>query len=840
LAQYQKKTNKTAASSAKKNSNKKSSAKKPAEKRVASNTRNREISGIIIIAIGILLLVSVLLASDGSTSGLGAVGGFFADAMRLLAGQAAIVFPIFLLTFGGLVFADRYTGMLNGRLFGLSVVLLAILGLLHLKLEFLPWTEYIKAAALGTGGGVIGAVFAFLLQTAFGRILSTIIFVFALLIGLLLVTRISLKTVCSAVFASVCNFFSGLRPDDEEVAEMQRLKEAQRKEEKLKIPAKKDITKEPKHNVLHNEPEVPARTPRIFISDDIAGNIFSPALEAGAAPLTPEKNAFAKEFLPDITTQNDLKEQPAEEPVKETLKEAVPELAEGEEVIYSNPAAAEIPVEATPEETLSEPAAKEYILPQPELISMPVNIKNPRMDKAITDSVSLLEETLNNFGVKATVTQVVAGPSVTRYELQPAPGIKVSRIVGLTDDIALALAAPDVRIEAPIPGRSVVGIEVPRDESITVHFREVIESDAFSNAKSKISFALGKDIAGNYIVGDLAKMPHLLVAGATGTGKSVCINSFICSILFKAKPDEVKFLLIDPKKVELSTYAGLPHLNSPVVTDVKKAAGCLKWVVSEMENRYDIFSGEGVRNFTEYNNKFPEKPLCHIVVIIDELADLMMTAKDDVEQSICRLAQMARAAGIHLVIATQRPSVDVLTGLIKANIPSRIAFAVSSGVDSRTILDMHGAERLIGKGDMLYSPIGQSKPTRVQGTFISDKDVEQLVLYCKAQAKPQYCETAAAAMEAAVNDTGKASVSHERTADDKDPLFYEAARLIITTGQASTSYLQRRFSIGNPRAGRLIDCLADNGVVSGPDGSKPRNILMTLDQFEEKFGGVSQ
>jgi len=385
-----------------------------------------------------------------------------------------------------------------------------------------------------------------------------------------------------------------------------------------------------------------------------------------------------------------------------------------------------------------------------------------------------------------------------------------------------------VRIEAPIPGRSVVGIEVPREEVATVFFREVIESPEFQNSPSKITFALGKDISGSVIVGDLAKMPHLLIAGATGMGKSVCLNSLICSILYKSKPHEVKFLLIDPKKVELSNYAGMPHLNSPVVTDLKKAAPSLKWVVNEMENRYSLFAAAGVKDFGRYNETHQESRLPHIVVIIDELSDLMLVAPGEIEEYICRLAQMARAAGIHLVVATQRPSVDVITGLIKANIPSRIAFAVSSNTDSRTILDASGAERLVGKGDMLYSPVGFSKPLRVQGTFISEEDTQKLVEYCKAQASPHYCKEIEAVQE-------EAERGSERS-NDKDQLFYEAARMIIMSGQASTSYLQRRFSIGNPRAGRLIDALCEAGVVSGPDGSKPRNVLMTLEEFESVYG----
>ena len=450
------------------------------------------------------------------------------------------------------------------------------------------------------------------------------------------------------------------------------------------------------------------------------------------------------------------------------------------------------------------------------------------MNAIITENIGKLEQTLKNFGISAKVTQVVAGPAVVRYELQPAPGVKVSKIVNLSDDIALGLAATQVRIEAPVPGKSVVGIEVPKGEITTVYFRDVIESENFQKAKSKISVGFGKDISGDCLVGDLAKMPHLMIAGATGSGKSVCINTLICSILYKATPKEVKFLLVDPKKVELSQYAGLPHLIAPVVTDPKKAAAALKWVVNEMENRYSLFAGNMVKDFERYNELHPEAPLPQIVVLIDELADLMMVAARDVEDAICRLAQMARAAGIHLVIATQRPSVDVITGLIKANIPSRIAFAVSSQIDSRTILDMAGAERLLGKGDMLYYPAGMAKPLRVQGAIIFEDDIQNLVAYCKNQCKPEY-------LDPVVDVTSHAI---EEKVEDTDPLFMEAVRLVLTAGQASTSFLQRRMRIGNPRAGRLIDIMEQNGIVGPSEGAKARNILMTLEDFEERFGST--
>jgi S-DNA-T family DNA segregation ATPase FtsK/SpoIIIE len=386
-----------------------------------------------------------------------------------------------------------------------------------------------------------------------------------------------------------------------------------------------------------------------------------------------------------------------------------------------------------------------------------------------------------------------------------------------------------VRIEAPIPGKSAIGIEVARNQIDTVYFREVMESAEFAASESKLSFALGKNIGGEPIVGDLAKMPHLLIAGATGSGKSICVNSILCSLLYKAKPDEVKLMLIDPKKVEMAHFNNLPHLVAPVVTDNKKAANALKWVVNEMENRYSLFVSSSVKDFAAYNLARSEEPLPQIVVVIDELADLMMVARHEVEDAICRIAQMARAAGIYLVVATQRPSVDVITGLIKANIPSRIAFAVSSYTDSRTILDIGGAEKLLGRGDMLYSPIGSNKPLRVQGSFIAEKDIAKLVKYCTEQAAPRFME---AAVEAAA-----AERSPERL-DELDELFYEAGALIISSQQASTSFLQRRLSIGNPRAARIVDQLAEKGVIGGPKGAKPRDILMGLEEFADIYGAI--
>ena len=457
--------------------------------------------------------------------------------------------------------------------------------------------------------------------------------------------------------------------------------------------------------------------------------------------------------------------------------------------------------------------------------------------KMLADTAAKLQKTLYSFGVSAKVENVSVGPTITRYELKPAEGTRVSKIANLADDIALNLAAETIRIEAPIPGKQAVGIEVPNKEKEAVHLREVIESSEFENNKSKLSVALGKDVAGKTIIADIGKMPHVLIAGSTGSGKSVCINSIITSIIYNAKPSEVKLVMVDPKVVELSVYNGIPHLLIPVVTDPKKAAGALAWAVQEMDDRYNKFAQKGVRDLKGYNKAIEKEnenaKLPQIVIIIDELADLMMVAAKEVEEAICRLAQKARAAGMHLVIATQRPSVDVITGLIKANVPSRIAFAVSSQVDSRTILDSTGAEKLLGKGDMLFYPVGASKPIRIQGAFVSDEEVEKIVDFIKANAgEVNYSEDIIESIEKS-NKSDKELLESEACEDDSDPFLQDAIETVIETGQASTSFIQRKFKVGYARAGRIIDQMEERGIISGYQGSKPREVLMSKEKWEE-------
>ncbi|MBS3994584.1 MAG: DUF87 domain-containing protein, partial [Alkaliphilus sp.] len=469
-----------------------------------------------------------------------------------------------------------------------------------------------------------------------------------------------------------------------------------------------------------------------------------------------------------------------------------------------------------------------YRLPTVDLLDAVIVLNTKKDKKEVVNKARILEETLGNFGVEAKVIQISQGPTITRYEIQPSSGVKVSRIVALADDIALNLAATNIRIEAPIPGKAAVGIEIPNDNISTLSLREVLQSDQFISSDSKLTFVLGKDIAGNPITADLAKMPHLLIAGATGSGKSVCVNTLISSILFKASPKEVKLLLIDPKVVELSNYNGIPHLLIPVVTDPKKASSALNWAVQEMSNRYKLFASKNVRDINSYNEKIQKENLetiPKIIIIIDELADLMMVAPGQVEDAICRLAQMARAAGMHLIVATQRPSVDVITGVIKANIPSRIAFAVSSQIDSRTIIDMGGAEKLLGKGDMLFYPVGASKPKRVQGAFISDADVEKIIKYIKDQSSENNYENEI--VESLEN-------SYKESESVVDELLEQAIDLVVQSEQASVSMLQRRFRIGYNRAARLMDEMTERGIVGEHEGSKPRQVLLSKEGLEEK------
>ncbi len=510
-------------------------------------------------------------------------------------------------------------------------------------------------------------------------------------------------------------------------------------------------------------------------------------------------------------------------PEEEKAAEEAPKTPEKEEEVGPPVAVSEI------EEEIAERREERiYVFPSTDLLAMPRQ-NRPEKAEDLRENAKKLVETLQSFGVGAKILEVTKGPNITRYELQPSAGVKVSKIVNLADDIALNLAATAVRIEAPIPGKAAVGIEVPNANAATVTLREMLETPEFRDFKAKTAFAVGKDISGQTMVADLSKMPHLLIAGATGSGKSVCINTLIASLIYKAAPEDVRLLMIDPKVVELKVYNGLPHLLIPVVTDPRKAAGALNWAVTEMLRRYQLFSDSNVRNLAGYNEYLVsegEKTMESIIIIVDELADLMMAAPHEVEDAICRLAQMGRAAGIHLVIATQRPSVDVITGLIKANIPSRIAFAVASQIDSRTILDMMGAERLLGKGDMLYLPFGASKPIRLQGAFISDSEVERLVEFVKGEEEAVYDEEIMEKLE-------RGDTEEEDDPGDSDELLPAAIETVVESGQASVSFIQRRLKVGYSRAGRIIDQMEARGIIGPHEGAKPRQVLITKQQYYE-------
>jgi len=720
-----------------------------------------EITGISLLAVAILIFLCLLNPS------LGVLGSYTSTVLKILAGEGRYLFPV-AIAIAGLSFLRNKSQRTHPiKLHGFLLLLLVGLTLLHLPI---PLDYSLQAGIEGDGGGLIGGLASFIFQKSFGRLGTSIILLTLTVVGTLIVTDRSLVGIILESYNKVkLNFKKGREQISSFIYEKEVTESTPRKEEEPII--------------VGCDNEVECYGEQAATQDYQDYDYQDDSSKDKESQLSGSVIVF-KKGSPD--------------------GEQGASVRDGEQVDTRD----------------------NYCLPPASLLTRPAKIKSGKGDKNINENVHKLEKTLESFGVRSKVSKVVRGPVITRYEIHPPPGIKVSRIVGLANDIALSMAAPGVRIEAPIPGKSAVGIEVPNKEISKVYLRELVESPEFSQLNSKLTLALGKDVAGNPVVADLAKMPHLLIAGATGSGKSVCLNTIIASVLFKALPSEVKFLIIDPKMVELTTYNGIVHLVSPVVTDSKKAATSLRWAVKEMEHRYALFAGAGVRDIYRYNRLIKEKgngelPLPLIMIIIDELADLMMVAPADVEDAVSRLAQMSRAAGMHLVIATQRPSVDVITGLIKANIPSRISFAVSSQIDSRTILDMSGAEKLLGKGDMLFYPVGAAKPLRVQGAFLFDRDVDNLVSFLKKQGVPDYDERFLACDSA------------EPEEDFKDELFPQAVRLITESGQASISMLQRRLHIGYARAARLIDIMERKGIVGGYEGSKPRVVLITREQYDQ-------
>lgn len=771
------------------------------KKNKISTTIKNEIIGILII--GLSCLGFVLLFSENNSL----VATYGVEFLRIIAGDGSVGIFIVLAAVG-ISLMGKNKEMLTSRMMGIIILLFAAVGFLHLNVIDATTNsgEIFKAGWDGKGGGLFGAAITYFFLNAVGKTGSYILLVVLAIIGSVLffnrslVTTILeilswLKRLITELLNSVNDFIKVLSQTGKDQTS-KTAKGNSKAANSLREARKKRSERESADFIFEAESEN-----ELVIVDNYENNI----------PIDPsdKKQKNGESFNP---RQKSIFVEEAEQPN-----------------MNQSPFADIGKITSTPISRQSE-SSKDFRLPPLTLVNKSLRVKNQRLNKGLADSVKILEETLASFGVKVKVTRVSQGPTITRYEVQPAPGVKVSKITGLADDIALSLAASDVRMEAPIPGKSAVGIEVPNKEIAIVHFREVLETEEFQSSPSKLSLALGKDISGTPIIGDLTRMPHMLIAGATGAGKSVCINTIIASIVYKAKPDEVKLLLIDPKKVELTNYNGIPHLISPVVTEPQKAAGALKWIVTEMESRYELFASSGVRDIVRYNyiqgekNEETAKPLPYVVVIIDELSDLMMVAPGDVEELICRLAQMARAAGIHLIVATQRPSVDVITGLIKANIPSRIAFAVSSQTDSRTILDTGGAEKLLGRGDMLYHPIGTNKPLRVQGCFLSDKEVKNIVDYLKKQGQPEY------------HEIPETNLERKNGEEPEDELFYKAALLFYENNTASVSLLQRRLRVGYTRAARLMDILEDKGVVGPYEGSKPREIVMSRGQFEQRYG----
>lgn len=782
----------------------------------------------------IIILLSLAICALLTISHFG-VGGFIGNAVSSfllgMFGYMAYIVPI--LTFIGVAFVKSNKGNTLAYIKTIAGATLTVLLCTILQLVLkgpISEASIPKLFKLSSdGGGLIGGLIVNLFCPAIGVIGTYLLACVLVIICFVIITG---KSFVGSVRTKGEKAYQTAKEDvkrRKEQAEVLREKRLQEKEAKQPEVLRKDkvvsgvsfdttLTKQPSD--MHE----------ITIPQDI------PKMEP-----RPVEELFAEPSPEDIVINRAM---PLDDPEEITYDEQVPEEAatrKRRSTKESRQQAADEAVNVSEQIKKSEEKPKKaYQFPPLTLLTKGRHSRGDS-DAHLRETALKLQQTLQSFNVNATVTNVSCGPTVTRYELQPEQGVKVSKIVGLADDIKLNLAAADIRIEAPIPGKAAVGIEVPNKENAAVMLRDLLESDEFTNNKSRIAFAVGKDLGGQVVVADIAKMPHLLIAGATGSGKSVCINTLIMSILFKANPDDVKLIMIDPKVVELSVYNGIPHLLIPVVTDPKKAAGALNWAVAEMTRRYQLLAEYNVRDLAGYNQKVdsiadiedenkPQK-LPQIVIIVDELADLMMVAPGEVEDAICRLAQLARACGIHLVVATQRPSVNVITGLIKANMPSRIAFSVSSGVDSRTILDMNGAEKLLGKGDMLFSPQGYPKPARVQGSFVSDKEVQAVVDFLvNNSGEITYNEEITNHMNS--SQSGAAAIAGGG-GDDRDVYFVDAGKFVIEKDKASIGMLQRVFKIGFNRAARIMDQLAEAGVVGEEEGTKPRKVLMSMEEFEQ-------
>ena len=786
------------------------------------------------IFLWIVLAVSVVLLISNFGVG-GSVGNAISSFFFGLVGLVCYPLPIFLFLGVAFVIANKRNPRAYRKMAGFVLLFLAVCLFLQLVTEGAVYERdfmayYRVSAEYKTGGGLLGGALSRLLVQAFGTVGTYVITVIAMVISFVLITQKSMFDMIKKFSRKMYRRAAERKAQRQEELKARQEEQAEKEQQQERRKKRKERTEDFLKETEVNEPEQERKR----------------KTESKASRKKAKEQEVSGDILLDepFVPENAFPIHRAEELVQD-LEEIVPPPEEEKETSKKNPRSSKAEIEQGIHEVSEEIALKEaevkkaYEFPPMELLKKGKQTGGDS-DAHLRETAGKLQETLHNFGVNVSITNVSCGPTVTRYELQPEQGVKVSKIVGLTDDIKLNLAATDIRIEAPIPGKAAVGIEVPNENNSTVMLRDLLQSEAFSSCKSKLAFAAGKDIAGKPVITDIAKMPHLLIAGATGSGKSVCINTIIISLLYKASPDDVKLIMIDPKVVELSVYNGIPHLFIPVVTDPKKAAGALNWAVAEMTDRYNKFAQYNVRDLKGYNAKVESisniedenkpKKLPQIVIIVDELADLMMVAPGEVEDSICRLAQLARAAGIHLIIATQRPSVNVITGLIKANMPSRIAFSVSSGVDSRTILDMNGAEKLLGKGDMLFYPQGYQKPARVQGAFVSDQEVGAVVDFLSKQNPTAEYDKEIQEKIEAVKETTTAGAD---TANDRDVYFADAGKFIIEKDKASIGMLQRVFKIGFNRAARIMDQLYEAGVVGDEEGTKPRKVLMSMEEFEQ-------
>ena len=831
-----------------------------------------EVVLLIVLAIAILLMLGNF-----------KIGGAFGDVVNSFMfgvfGLMSYVMPLFLFFGTAFFISNKGNQIASIKLFAWILLFLVLCTFFELTfvrdlkdLKMLECFTYSKVEK--TGGGILGGIFAKMFSTVFGMIGAYVVDVILAIISIVLITE---KSFFQGVEKSSRKVYetakTGADRHRERTKERQRIQEEENKRRMDKkvsgvsmdlnlATAKKKPSKEEMHEItIQGAPIAEQKLDGSYV--DVFEEMEIPIPEVPEIPVEPimqpilQSEVTPEIVMPEIAVEpaisvkaetSQKREKPAtkmtetpEKPQKQETLQNLEHMELPKDDATTSPYKSTIDV-GEEESAVIEEKPVEYQFPPLDLLKRGSNKALGDSQEHLKETAVKLQQTLQNFGVNVKITNVSCGPAVTRYEIQPEQGVKVSKIVNLTDDIKLNLAAADIRIEAPIPGKAAVGIEIPNKESSAVMLRDLLEDANFIEHSSRLAFAVGKDIGGQSVVTDIAKMPHLLIAGATGSGKSVCINTIIMSILYKARPDEVKLIMIDPKVVELSVYNGIPHLFIPVVTDPKKASGALNWAVMEMMERYQKFADLGVRDLKGYNEKIasvehlegdkPEK-MPQIVIIVDELADLMMVAPGEVEDAICRLAQLARAAGIHLIIATQRPSVNVITGLIKANMPSRIAFAVSSGVDSRTILDMNGAEKLLGKGDMLFFPQGYQKPVRMQCAFVSDKEVSNVVEFLSSHYEGStYSEDIEAKIQSA-QSASPAQGGGNGTGNDRDAYFEDAAKFIIEKDKASIGMLQRVFKIGFNRAARIMDQLADAGVVGEEEGTKPRKVLMSMEQFEQ-------